>query len=53
MILKMPTGVEPNERYLLDITDLVFIDPVGTNFSRAAGERTQRPFTAVPPISSP
>ena len=35
-IQKVPTGYEPNDCSLLDMTDLVFIDPVGTGFSRAA-----------------
>lgn len=35
-----PYRVVPNEFSLLDVTDLVFIDPVGTGYSRAvAGEK--------------
>lgn len=29
---------------ILDITDLVFIDPVGTSFSRAVGEHESKDF---------
>lgn len=32
-----PYGVEDNPEALLDITDLVFIDPIGTGFSRLVG----------------
>ncbi len=38
MVEKVPTGVKENEYSLLDLTDLVFIDPVGTGYSRATGE---------------
>ena len=34
-IEKIPVGTKPNEYCLLDLTDLVFIDPVGTGYSRA------------------
>ncbi len=33
---KPPYAVEDNQDSLLDVTDLVFIDPVGTGYSRAA-----------------
>lgn len=32
-----PYKLEPNTHALLDLTDLVFIDPIGTGFSRLAG----------------
>ncbi len=32
-----PYGIEDNPQALLDVTDLVFIDPIGTGFSRLAG----------------
>lgn len=34
-IEKIPVGTKPNEYCILDMTDLVFIDPVGTGYSRA------------------
>jgi len=38
---KPPFGLIDNEHSLLDVTDLVFIDPVGTGYSRVAeGEKT-------------
>ncbi|MBO6505404.1 MAG: peptidase S10 [Kordiimonadaceae bacterium] len=33
-----PYAIEKNPMALLDLTDLVFIDPIGTGFSRLAGE---------------
>jgi carboxypeptidase C (cathepsin A) len=36
-----------NEHGLLDLTDMVFIDPVGTGFSRAAGTAEATEFHAV------
>lgn len=33
----MPTGLVANAETWLDFTDLVFVDPVGTGYSRAAG----------------
>lgn len=44
MVQKVPTGYEPNEYSLLDVTDLVFIDPVGTGFSRAAADTDPNVF---------
>ena len=35
MAEQVPTGTKPNENSILDLTDLVFIDPVGTGYSRA------------------
>ena len=35
--VRMPTRIIDNNNSLLDITDLVFIDAVGTGYSRAAG----------------
>ena len=35
-LVRVPTGYESNHYSLLDLTDLVFIDPVGTGYSRAA-----------------
>jgi len=32
----LPTGLADNPNSILDLTDLVFIDPVGTGYSRAA-----------------
>ena len=39
-----PYRYEGNERTWLDQTDLVFIDPVGTGFSRAAKEELDKKF---------
>lgn len=39
-----PYPVEPNPLCPLDITDLVFIDPVGTGFSHALGEAKPEEF---------
>lgn len=36
--LRPPYRLEPNPWSLLDVTDLVFIDPVSTGYSRAAGD---------------
>lgn len=36
-----PYKVRENPSTWLDVTDLCFIDPIGTGFSRAAGEETQ------------
>ena len=44
MVEKVPTGVKENEYSLLDLTDLVFIDPVGTGYSRATGETQDSVF---------
>ncbi|MDH5610121.1 MAG: peptidase S10 [Cyclobacteriaceae bacterium] len=33
-----PYPLQPNKHGLLDLTDLVFIDPVGTGYSRVVGE---------------
>ncbi len=39
-----PYRLEPNEQTWLDQTDLVFIDPVGTGYSRAAEEKLDKKF---------
>ena len=44
MVEKVPTGVKENELSLLDMTDLVFIDPIGTGYSRATGETENSVF---------
>ncbi len=44
MVEKVPAGVKENEYSLLDMTDLVFIDPVGTGYSRATGETKDSVF---------
>lgn len=45
----MPTHVVDNADTWLDITDLVFIDPVGTGYSRmlAKGDEAEKSFTSV------
>jgi len=39
--------LEPNEGTWLDFTDLVFVDPVGTGFSRASKEEFDKKFWSV------
>lgn len=39
-----PYKVEDNPLALLDVTDLVFVDPVGTGFSRALGKHENKEF---------
>jgi carboxypeptidase C (cathepsin A) len=39
-----PYKLEPNKHTWLDATDLVFIDPVGTGFSRASKEELDKKF---------
>lgn len=42
-----PFGVTDNPNSVLDVADLVFIDPVGTGFSQPAGEGTTADFWGV------
>ncbi len=42
-----PYRLEDNANSLLDKTDLVFIDPVGTGFSRAVGKAQDKDFWGV------
>ena len=42
-----PYGFVDNEHSILDATDLVFIDPVGTGFSKPLGEAKLDDFTGV------
>jgi carboxypeptidase C (cathepsin A) len=42
-----PYAVGDNPGSLLDVTDLVFIDPVGTGFSRTLGEAEAKDFLGV------
>jgi len=44
-----PFKIVDNEWSLLDRTDLVMIDPVGTGFSRAVGEAKDKDFWGVDP----
>lgn len=41
---KIPVGTEPNKYCVLDLTDLVFIDPVGTGYSRALPGTDEKTF---------
>lgn len=43
----LPCTVEENPRTLLRLADLVFIDPVGTGYSRALGEYEDKQFWGV------
>ncbi|HEX3149428.1 MAG TPA: hypothetical protein VHR66_15245 [Gemmataceae bacterium] len=45
--LAPPARLVDNDASLLDLTDLVFIDPVSTGFSRAADERNAKQFHGV------
>jgi len=45
--LPPPGAVQDNPHSWLDLTDLVFIDPVGTGFSRPEGEAEQADFSGV------
>lgn len=45
--LPPPARLIDNEGTLLDLTDLVFIDPVSTGFSRAADEKNAKQFHGV------
>lgn len=42
-----PYGLEDNAHSILDVTDLVFIDPVGTGFSKVEGEAEASEFLGV------
>ena len=46
-LLPPPYGVVDNPNTLLDITDLVFIDPVGTGFSKVVGNTDATQFWGV------
>ena len=39
-----PYPIEKNQQTVLDLTDLVFVDPVGTGFSRALGKTEDEKF---------
>jgi carboxypeptidase C (cathepsin A) len=42
-----PFAIEDNVHSILDVTDLVFIDPVGTGFSKALGKTEPKEFWGV------
>ena len=42
-----PYQIVDNENTLLDVTDMVFIDPIGTGFSKPVGKGTGRDFWGV------
>lgn len=42
-----PFGVRDNPISVLDVADLVFIDPVGTGFSQAVGKATNQDFAGI------
>jgi len=44
-----PYRIVDNEASILDKTDLVIIDPVGTGFSKAVGEAKDKDFFGVDP----
>jgi len=47
ILLPPPYGLHDNENTLLGFTDLVFIDPIGTGYSRAVGDVDSRRFWGV------
>lgn len=42
-----PYGVGPNEHSILDVADIVYIDPVNTGFSRILGDAEREQFFGV------
>jgi len=42
-----PYRVQDNPETILDVTDLVFVDPVGTGFSRPLGEKRAKDFFGI------
>jgi len=42
-----PFRMEDNPLTILDVTDLVFVDPVGTGYSRALGEHENKEFWGI------
>lgn len=42
-----PYSLVPNPDTFLDLSDIVFVDPVGTGFSRPLGEKTGKDFYGV------
>jgi carboxypeptidase C (cathepsin A) len=48
-----PYALEDNDASLLDLTDLVFVDPVGTGFSRSVGDvKPEEFFGPTPDVES-
>jgi carboxypeptidase C (cathepsin A) len=43
----LPPRLEPNANSILDVTDLVFIDPVSTGYSKAIPEEDSKKFHSV------
>ncbi len=46
-VTSAPYRLRPNDKSLLDVTDLVFIDAPGTGFSRVAGKDKDKAFYGV------
>jgi carboxypeptidase C (cathepsin A) len=44
-----PHPVQGNPHTILDVSDLVFVDPVGTGFSRPLGKKTHEDFYGIAP----
>lgn len=42
-----PYGTRPNEHSILDVADIVYVDPVNTGFSRIVGDADRRQFFGV------
>lgn len=42
-----PYGVNPNEHSILDVADIVYVDPVNTGFSRIVGDAKREQFFGV------
>jgi carboxypeptidase C (cathepsin A) len=47
VVMTPPFKLEDNSESLIDVCDLVFIDPVGTGFSHAVGEAKNKEFWGV------
>jgi carboxypeptidase C (cathepsin A) len=46
-LLGPPSRLVPNDASWLDFTDLVFVDPVGTGYSRVSGGKTEEEYFGV------
>ena len=42
-----PDGVQDNPHSILDVADIVYVDPVNTGFSRIIGEQKREQFFGV------
>lgn len=42
-----PYGIQPNQHSILDVADIVYVDPVNTGFSRIVGDARREQFFGV------